>query len=166
MTISLQDTAISVIDVAEERGYELRGHSAPVTKLCHLWRQDVLVSAGQDGHVKFWTLEERHCFKTVSSGGGDLWDFHYCEKRRLLVTGGSDALLRLWRVDIAGVGAEGANRGFAIDGSTVDAYEGLVTATFLGEVARGSARRVAELRVDEEGDYLIVNVSYSLRYGA
>lgn len=53
----------------------------------------------QDTFVKFWDLTTQHCFKTLTGHVTEIWDLVLLQEDRVLVTGGSDAELKVWRLE-------------------------------------------------------------------
>ena len=52
----------------------------------------------QDTHVKFWDLTTQHCFKTLTGHVTEVWDLVLVENDSLLITGGSDPEIKIWKL--------------------------------------------------------------------
>lgn len=57
---------------------------------------DVVISCSKDSFVKFWDLTTQHCFKTLVDHRSEIWDMEVLGS--LLVTGSSDAEIRLFKI--------------------------------------------------------------------
>ena len=61
--------------------------------------KNLLVSSSKDTFIKFWDLSNQHCFKTITGHVTEIWDLVLLEQDTLLVTGGSDTELKVWRLE-------------------------------------------------------------------
>ena len=69
----------------------------PVTSVSFMSSQEnVVVSSSKDTFVKFWDLQTQHCFKTLTGHLTEVWDFALINNDTNIVTGCSDAELRVW----------------------------------------------------------------------
>jgi len=95
------DACIIVWDIVSESGlYKLHGHKGPVTAVKFMQSEkNILVSSSKDTFIKFWDLCNQHCFKTITGHVTEIWDFVLLEQDTLLVTGGSDTELKVWRLE-------------------------------------------------------------------
>lgn len=96
-----KDTSIIVWDIVAESGlYKLHGHKGPVTAVKFMkTERNIMVSSSKDTYIKFWDMTTQHCFKTMPGHVTEIWDFALLEEDSILVTGGSDAELRIWKLD-------------------------------------------------------------------
>lgn len=65
---------------------------------CFLLSQLHCPFSGRDSFIKFWCLQTQHCFLTLTGHPGPVWGFAFSPDRNILVSGSSDALLRLWKI--------------------------------------------------------------------
>jgi len=96
-----KDACIIVWDIVSESGlYKLHGHKGPVTAVKFMQSdKNLLVSSSKDTFIKFWDLSNQHCFKTITGHVTEIWDLVLLEQDTLLVTGGSDTELKVWRLE-------------------------------------------------------------------
>ena len=158
-----RDTNVIVWDVIAEAGIcRLRGHKDAVTDVCLLPTHDAIASVSKDGLLKLWDLPTQHCIQTVAAPSGELWSLAADEAGERLLTGGANAEVLVWRLEVRHLAqarpplAVGAARvDAAVSGSSVSA-SGAVTSS--GEwrgvqahqwgvlAIRASQARVARLR--------------------
>ena len=98
-----KDTTIIVWDIVAESGlYKLHGHKGSVTAVKFMrTERNIVVSSAKDTYIKFWDMTTQHCFKTLTGHVTEIWDIALLEEDTLLVTGGSDAELRVWKLEFA-----------------------------------------------------------------
>ena len=65
----------------------------------------------QDTFVKFWDLTTQHCFKTLTGHVTEIWDLVLLQEDKILVTGGSDAELKIWKLEFQESEGEGEEDG-------------------------------------------------------
>lgn len=96
-----KDTSIIVWDIVAESGlYKLHGHKGPVTGVKFMKSErNIIVSSSKDTFIKFWDMTTQHCFKTMPGHVTEIWDFVLLEQDTILVTGGSDSELRIWKLE-------------------------------------------------------------------
>lgn len=69
--------------------HQMHGHTARV--FCGILLSNNLLSAGEDGRVNIWDFDG-NLIKTFNvHHGGSVWSLECCEKRNLIVSGGSDS---------------------------------------------------------------------------
>lgn len=109
-----RDTHVIVWDVVNECGlFRLKGHKGPVTRVRFMHDKNVLVSSSKDTLVKFWDLDIQHCFSTLTGHLTEIWDFALIKNDGYVLTGSSDAELRVFRLTFRedeeeGEGGDGA----------------------------------------------------------
>lgn len=57
-----------------------------------------LPPSGSDGLLKLWTIKNCECVKTLDGHQGKVWGLHSNKQQNLVVTGGSDSSVVLWKV--------------------------------------------------------------------
>lgn len=57
-----------------------------------------ILPSGRDTFVKFWCLRTQHCFLTLTGHPGPVWDFALSADCKTLITGSSDANIRMWKI--------------------------------------------------------------------
>ena len=116
-----------------------------------LRRADQLLTGSKDTLVKLWDLTTQHCVETLVAHRSEVWSLDVNDTDQWLVTGSSDAELRLWRIDEAVLGhqLDTAMAGAAADGQLARAI------TLLGTVPRQSTERVATVQFVPGGHFLV-----------
>jgi WD40 repeat protein/serine/threonine protein kinase len=93
------DTAVRVWDLRSRRAVRtLAGHTAEVTSVCFFLDGRHLASASRDKTVRLWDLESGRCLQTLTHTGAVL-SLAALPAGNTLLTGGTDLLLRIWRLD-------------------------------------------------------------------
>ncbi|KAJ2508377.1 beta transducin [Coemansia sp. RSA 2052] len=154
-----RDTDMILWDVVGEVGLcRLRGHKDEITGMAfvagpagaasalHASSAGYIVSSSKDTLVKLWDLRGRHCVQTLATHRSEVWGLAASPDGRLLVTGTSDASLRVWTLDVAKLDRLGGEGGAAAgDWEAIAEY---------GAVQRASSDRVVGLRFHPSGQYL------------
>ncbi|KAJ2438499.1 beta transducin, partial [Coemansia sp. RSA 2424] len=154
-----RDTDMILWDVVGEVGLcRLRGHKDEITGMAfvagpagaasalHASSAGYIVSSSKDTLVKLWDLRGRHCVQTLATHRSEVWGLAASPDGRLLVTGTSDASLRVWTLDVAKLDRMGGEGGAAAgDWEAIAEY---------GTVQRASSDRVVGLRFHPSGQYL------------
>ena len=117
----------------------LQGHDGPVVDVAVAERdgQPTVVTAGEDGTVRFWDPETGEQQDELQAHEGGVYTIDVSSEHGLLATSGADMVARTWDLDsldgIAEIGAQVGNQPYdvAIDPSG----ERLATAGFDGTVA-------------------------------
>ncbi|PAA81786.1 hypothetical protein BOX15_Mlig034069g3 [Macrostomum lignano] len=160
------DSDVTVLRIEGESGFRLQGHSNAVTKVEFLeqW-SNCLLTASKDGLMKFWNLDIRVCFKTLTGHPGEIWDFALIgDARDLLVTGSCDNQLRLWRLSVQDDRAPEAKRAQTDAAKEAEQLallqpadlEDALAAEFLGSVAKATKGRTHSLAATADGRLLCV----------
>ncbi|RUS24068.1 WD40-repeat-containing domain protein, partial [Jimgerdemannia flammicorona] len=131
-----RDTDLIVWDVVGEVGlYRLRGHKDQITCLYFLTRptatdsatdatnattttatSNYLLSSSKDTLLKLWDLTTQHCVETLIAHRGEIWAFDVSRDQSVIVTGGSDADMKAWRVNWERLaGGEGEDEGVRME---------------------------------------------------
>lgn len=141
-----RDTDIIVWDLIAETGlFKLRGHKDQITGLHFLHPsaqqtdgQDegtpsngipkeksgtvYLLSTSKDATIKLWDVTAQYCIEThITQSNGECWALAVSPDDSGCVTGGNDAELKFWSLDIQGLSncatrlEQNTNRGFVID---------------------------------------------------
>lgn len=58
-----------------------------------------ILSSSKDSLLKLWDLTTQHCIETLVAHRGEIWSIDVSNDRSIIVTGGSDAELKTWRID-------------------------------------------------------------------
>ncbi|CAO3565668.1 unnamed protein product [Mortierella alpina] len=164
-----RDTDLIVWDVEGEVGlYRLRGHKDQVTSVRFLSRPSLVeggkptdgyvVSASKDTLIKLWDLSTQHCMETLVAHRNEVWDFDVNGDESMLVSGGGDADIKVWKIDAAvlrtglAVGEEAKEEG---DEEAEGASAGIPKAiTFYGSIPRQSKERVTTLKFHSSQQFL------------
>lgn len=92
------DTDIIMWDVIAQAGlFRLRGHIDAVTDVCFVG-DNTLLSSSKDTFVKRWQLTTQHCAQTLVGHHAEVWSLDVDGNGQFLVTGSTDAELRLWSI--------------------------------------------------------------------
>ena len=144
-----KDTDIVLWDIVAEAGQcRLQGHNDAVTsvKFLEFGPTLQLLSCSKDTLAKLWDVETRHCVQTLVGHRSEVWSLDVSEDESRVVTGGSDAELRVWGwSDIAGGERDEADEG------TQQSASKSRELNFLGILPRVSRARVAHLNFDQAG---------------
>ena len=62
-------------------------------------QKNIVISSSKDTFVKLWDLTTQHCFKTLTGHLGEVWDLVLIRNEEMLVTGGADSELRVWKLE-------------------------------------------------------------------
>ncbi|KAJ1493201.1 WD40-repeat-containing domain protein [Baffinella frigidus] len=146
------DTDVIVWDVVAESGlYRLRGHKDAVTAVCFIaggGGPGRLVSASKDSLIKVWELEQQHCMQTLTGHRSEVWALTVDPASRRMISGGSDAELRVWAINPDAKAPTAPPAGGAVVSTWGEEdKEGSHAVTFLGSVPKGSRARVGRLGV-------------------
>ena len=60
----------------------------------------VVCFSGSDGLVKLWTIKVNECVKTFDEHTAKIWGLAVGKKEDVLVTGGADSTVIIWKVCI------------------------------------------------------------------
>ncbi|KAG7168984.1 WD repeat-containing protein 3-like [Homarus americanus] len=98
IAVGYSDGSVAVFDLrVSERGMvRLKGHKGKITRLRFLLNHNVIVSSCRDSFIKFWDVDVNHCFRTLTGHRAEVWDFVLLKNDTRLVSGSSDAELRVW----------------------------------------------------------------------
>jgi WD40 repeat protein len=93
------DAGVRVWDLRSRRAMRtLSGHTAEVTSVCFFLDGRHLASSSRDKTVRLWDLESGRCLQTLSHTGAVL-SLAALPAGNMLLTGGTDLALRIWRLD-------------------------------------------------------------------
>ena len=93
------DTTVRVWDLRSRHALRtLSGHSAEVTSVCFFLDGRHLASSSRDKTVRLWDIESGRCLQTLPHTGAVL-SLAAMPAGNALLTGGTDLVLRLWRLD-------------------------------------------------------------------
>ena len=74
---------------------KLEGHEKGVLCLCEI-TENVVVSGGEDGNIKFWDLKNESCILTFKNAHNN-WICCLCDlSNNLIASGGRDNLIKIW----------------------------------------------------------------------
>ncbi|KPM07119.1 WD repeat-containing POC1 centriolar protein-like protein [Sarcoptes scabiei] len=98
-----KDTEIVLWDVVNGSGmFRLRGHKNSVNQVRfmkdHPW---ILVSVSNDSFIKFWNLNNQHCFKTLAGHRTEVQSFVIYKNDSRLISSGLDSELKVWNIVFA-----------------------------------------------------------------
>ncbi|KAJ2614123.1 beta transducin [Coemansia sp. RSA 1365] len=159
-----RDTDVIIWDVVGEAGlYRLRGHKDEITDIAFVepaGGSSTALNASTKGHVvtsskdtlvKLWDLRAQHCVQTLVTHRSEVWALAVSPDSRLLVTGTSDAELRVWKIAADKLDSVTDEHGEII---TKDATKSWEAISEYGVVRRASNSRVMELQFHPTGHYL------------
>ncbi|KAJ4345712.1 beta transducin [Didymosphaeria variabile] len=127
-----KDTDIVVWDLVSEVGlFKLRGHKGEITGLQFLHPtkaaqedeadgedaemdtdQAFLLSTSKDALIKIWDVNSQHCIEThVAQSNGECWALGVSLDGISCMTAGNDGELRIWTIDLAGLGQAASSVG-------------------------------------------------------
>ena len=93
------DAGVRVWDLRSRRALKtLAGHTAEVTSVCFFLDGRHLASSSRDKTVRLWDLESGRCLQTLPHTGAVL-SLAALPAGNMLLTGGTDLALRIWRLD-------------------------------------------------------------------
>ena len=135
-------------------------------------QKNIVISSSKDTFVKLWDLTTQHCFKTLTGHLGEVWDLVLIRNEEMLVTGGADSELRVWKLEWDKVEEENSSKKKLVvpkvpvvnnlDEDDVQKNEEEVaedgsnlTVTRLGSILRKGEGRVGGLVVDKTGKVLV-----------
>ncbi|KAG0012704.1 hypothetical protein BGZ80_011564 [Entomortierella chlamydospora] len=164
-----KDTDLIVWDVEGEVGlYRLRGHKDQITSVRFISRPSIVeggkptdgyvLSSSKDTLIKLWDLSTQHCIETLVAHRNEVWSCDVNADETMLVSGGGDPDIKVWKIDAAvlrtglAVGEEAKEVGEEdADGES----SGLVKAiTFYGSIPRQSKDRVTTLEFHSSQEFL------------
>ncbi|KAJ4296277.1 beta transducin [Kalmusia sp. IMI 367209] len=129
-----KDTDIVIWDMVSEVGlFKLRGHKGQITGLHFLHPakstqeddvdgvdaemdtdQAFLLSTSKDALIKIWDVNSQHCIEThVAQTNGECWALGVSPDGNSCITAGNDGELRVWTVDLSGLGQAASTIGDA-----------------------------------------------------
>ncbi|ORX92914.1 Utp12-domain-containing protein [Basidiobolus meristosporus CBS 931.73] len=152
-----KDTDLIIWDVVGEVGlYRLKGHKDMITSLKFMTRggsrtndsvntAGYLLSSSKDTLVKLWDLATQHCVETLVAHRSEVWSFDLTEDQKMLITGGGDNELRVWRIDQD-----------ILDQGIIESSENEMKKAFslYGPVYRQSKERVVTIQIHPSGDLM------------
>jgi hypothetical protein len=93
------DSSVRIWDLRTRRAVRaLAGHSAEVTSVCFFLDGRHLATSSRDKTVRLWDIETGRCLQTLPHTGAVL-SLAAMPAGNALLTGGTDLVLRLWRLD-------------------------------------------------------------------
>ncbi|KAF9937104.1 hypothetical protein BGZ65_001814 [Modicella reniformis] len=164
-----KDTDLIVWDVEGEVGlYRLRGHKDQITSVRFMSRPSMVngerptdgyvLSTSKDTLIKLWDLSTQHCMETLVAHRNEVWDCDVNADETMLVSGGGDTDIKVWKVDAAvlrtglAVGEEAKNVG---EEQEAGVHSGIGKAiTFYGSIPRQSKERVLTLKFHPSQEFL------------
>lgn len=157
-----KDTDVIVWDLVAECGiYRLRGHNGPLVQVRLLETNGMnhLVSASKDSIIKIWDLATQHCVETIVASRGELWSVEVDQAEDLLVSGGSDPEVRVWRLDSDAIKA----RLSALEdpeplSSTAEPIAPQKSLQLYGSIVRQSKDKLGTVKFHNTGRYLVLQV--------
>ncbi|XP_044726844.1 WD repeat-containing protein 3 [Chrysoperla carnea] len=152
-----KDNEIIIWDSVADAGVcRLSGHKDQITQIIFMRKRNnkyvnVLISASKDTFIKFWDLQTNHCFQTLTAHKTEVWDISLLKNEQYLVSGCSDAELRVWQLklndDDVGIGQQ--------EGTDINTNDDLpVNCSYVGSILRAGKGRVVSLRSDSNGQIL------------
>ncbi|KAI0747982.1 WD40 repeat-like protein [Daedaleopsis nitida] len=109
--IAENTTVIRKLDLETGKTLQLfKGHSAPVTSLAFVDRVqgsgkgDLLVTGSWDKTIKIWDIETKELISSTEAHSDFVKALHVVPSLRLLVSSGSDKIVRLWDLSSAADG--------------------------------------------------------------
>ncbi|KAJ2556560.1 beta transducin [Coemansia sp. RSA 1933] len=159
-----RDTDLILWDVVGETGlYRLRGHKDEITDIAFIRSsknaasalnassEGYIVTSSKDTLVKLWDLRARHCIQTLVSHRSEVWSMAASPDGRLLVTGTSDAELRVWTIDIEKLDRVAAEKDGTSTDAAVKAWDAI---SEYGSIQRTSKDRAIKLMFHASGQYM------------
>lgn len=155
-----KDTDIILWDVIAETGlHKFKGSKDQVTDLVFLHddgKAKFLISSSKDTIIRVWDLLSLHCIETVIGHRSEVWSICLLKNESVLVSGSSEAELKVWSVDKEALAAKlkiQENSEMQADDQEMD-LKGNLGIKLVGHVDRSSKERVASLMVDYDDTYL------------
>jgi U3 small nucleolar RNA-associated protein 12 len=143
-----KDTDIILWDLVSERGLcRLRGHKDEITdvKFVSLGNRSIfIVSTSKDTLVKVWDCSLQVCSQTMVGARAELWSLDISPVGDRCVAGGSDNLLRFWRI-------------VAPDSNAATSSSQETVLVPFGTLSRQTQDRVISVRMSASGDFLVVH---------
>ncbi|KAF9365558.1 hypothetical protein BGX34_009467 [Mortierella sp. NVP85] len=165
-----KDTDLIVWDVEGEVGlYRLRGHKDQVTSVRFISRPSTvdggkstdgyILSSSKDTLIKLWDLSTQHCMETLVAHRNEVWDCDVNAEETMLVSGGGDADIKVWKIDAAALrtglatGEEARNIGDegAMDHESSGSGKAI---SYYGSIPRQSKERVLTLKFHSSQQFL------------
>ncbi|KAJ1736895.1 beta transducin [Coemansia sp. Benny D160-2] len=159
-----RDTDLILWDIIGETGlYRLRGHKDEITDIVFVCGSEnptsalnassvgYIVTSSKDTLVKLWDLRARHCIQTLVSHRSEVWSMAASPDGRLLVTGTSDAELRVWVVDKQRLDQTAAEQASTSAGEGPGSWEAI---SEYGSISRTSKDRAMKLMFHASGQYM------------
>ncbi|KAJ2086741.1 beta transducin [Coemansia sp. RSA 986] len=159
-----RDTDLILWDIIGETGlYRLRGHKDEITDIVFVGNakntasalnassEGYIVTSSKDTLVKLWDLRARHCIQTLVSHRSEVWSMAASPDGRLLVTGTSDAELRVWAIDIEKLDRKTTEQIEISTDSVSKAWEAI---SEYGSIQRASRDRAIKLMFHASGQYM------------
>ncbi|PVH98195.1 F-box/WD repeat-containing protein pof1 [Periconia macrospinosa] len=180
-----KDTDIVIWDLVSEVGlFKLRGHKGEITGLHFLHPsksageeeedgadtemdtdQAFLLSTSKDALIKIWDVNTQHCIEThIAQTNGECWSLGVSPDSSGCITAGNDGELKVWAIDLPGLGrigssiGEGADQRFLHERGTLyrqgkDRTLGISFYTRSDYIAvHGSDRNIELWRIRSEGE--------------
>ncbi|KAJ2402394.1 beta transducin [Coemansia sp. RSA 2559] len=159
-----RDTDLVLWDIIGETGlYRLRGHKDEITGIAFVGSskhaasalnassEGYIVTSSKDTLVKLWDLRARHCIQTLVSHRSEVWSMAASPDGRLLVTGTSDAELRVWTIDVEKLDKETEDRSDTSAEAASKAWEAI---SEYGSIQRTSRSRAIKLMFHASGQFM------------
>lgn len=74
-----------------------QGHDCSVLNFTFLANGLQLLSVASDGNLKIWDCKNNNCIKTIDAHSGNIWTLIKTQDDNLIVTGGQDERLIIWK---------------------------------------------------------------------
>ncbi|KAL3309250.1 Dip2/Utp12 protein [Cichlidogyrus casuarinus] len=154
---------INVCDLVSDTGYKLKGHKGYITRMRLIMNSTILVSSGQDSFIKFWSLQNHHCFMTITGHPSQVWDFDISKDFSYLVSGCADPYLRLWSLKFSENTSQFLSPKTSFDPVKTESiedledvdYNSILSVQFLGTIDRDSKKRVYSLSFDPTSNFIV-----------
>ncbi|ORY19373.1 WD40-repeat-containing domain protein [Clohesyomyces aquaticus] len=165
-----RDTDIVIWDLVSEVGlFKLRGHKGQITGLHFIHPtkgneaedndtapeldtdQAFLLSTSKDALIKIWDVNSQHCIEThVAQSNGECWAMGVSQDGNGCVTAGNDGELKVWSIDLAGLGTASTSLGGALDRRYLNER---------GTLYRQGKDRTLGITFNKKSDYIAVHGS-------
>lgn len=159
------DTHVIVWDVVAERGEcRLKGHRDGITDIAFLPETCIvsngLVSSSKDTLVKIWDLVTQHCVQTIAGHRSEVWSVCVSPCGTRMVTGASDAQIRVWRIIQASENESSKEVNTDVDITDASTYVDDMVAVYMGSVLRtNTGDKAVRVRYHAKGTFLAVQSS-------
>jgi len=119
-----------------------------------------VLSSSKDTLIKLWDLSTQHCMETLVAHRNEVWDCDVNADETMLVSGGGDADIKIWKINPAilksglAVGEEAQEVGDDEEMAEGEVPAHLKAITFYGSIPRQSKERVTTIEFHSSQQFL------------